>query len=344
MNPASLSPLPDGLTMPLARQWLEACHKILGAFPGKDWQGLVEITRPFEVGASLDERFINWVDGNELREGEPRSGWSVSLKGVSFMLSTDNPRLKPDEAWQHTGALLAKVAWINRAPVELAPFQVADVLLFGSMTHPSATDHGDMDVMLVLQPKQEGGSSAHEAFLRQHGLADENGFYSSRSKLEKFLNADPFVSASSSGSTVEVLVDQDPGFAAFSLLGRSWTERELAHTTLDEEAYAVVKALENGDNHPGRKAHVKRQLNRLPAFSAHTLPALAGAGMVDNLALDESQRVVWASMGPVPAITDQLRQRAQAAFQGSSHPLASALQEAWKAAPSLPSSSPGLRP
>ena len=333
MNPSSLSPFPHGLNVGQTRQWLAGVQAQLRRDSDSTWQQAVEAHRPPAASAQNDEGFTAWADAHQLRE--PWGGdWTVSMKGVGFILSHDRPRLTPDQAWERAGDLLAKVAWINQAPVELAPMEVADVILFGSMSQPASTDHGDMDVLLVLQSKRSDAFSAHETFLRQHDLLPKGGWYSYRQELERILEAsDPFVSAITQVQPLQALLDQDPGFSAFSLMGKTWTESDLAHTTVDEEAFAVLQALENGHGHPSWKAHVQRRLQALNAQPVADEPDRACAGVVGNPDLPASAQIAWASAGPLPAVPAALKEQALNLFKHASHPVAAELEKAWGKAP-----------
>ena len=174
MNPSSLSPFPHDLNVGQARQWLAAVQTQLRRDSETSWQQAVEAHRPPGMAEQTDGAFTAWADAHRLREPQGND-WTVSMKGVGFILSHDRPRLTPDEAWERAADVLAKVEWINQAPAELAPMKVADVILFGSMSQPGSTDHGDMDVLFVLQSKQPDAFSVHEAFLRQHGLLPNGG-------------------------------------------------------------------------------------------------------------------------------------------------------------------------
>ncbi len=333
MNPSSLSPFPHDLNVGQARQWLAAVQTQLRRDSETSWQQAVAAHRPPGVAEQTDGAFTAWTDAHGLREPQGND-WTVSMKGVGFILSHDRPRLTPDEAWERAADVLAKVEWINQAPAELAPMKVADVILFGSMSQPGSPDHGDMDVLIVLQSKQPDAFSVHETFLRQHGLLPNGGWYSYRQELERILEAsDPFVSAITQVQPLQALLDQDPGFSAFSLMGKTWTESALAHTTVDEEAFAVLQALDNGHGHPSWKAHVQRRLQALEASLVNDGPHRACAGVVGNPRLPVATQIAWVSAGPVPAVPADLKEKALDLFKQASHPVATGLAKAWEKAP-----------
>lgn len=323
MNPVTLSPFPSQ-SAEQARHWLASVHRQLSSHPKMAWEVAVNDLPPAAVPA-----FTDWVDRHGLRQAQGE-GWVLSMTGVAFLLSRDDERLSPSQAWKVAEQLLAKVKWVNEAAVELFPMRVADVLLFGSMANPSAVDHGDLDALLVLEPKQENAHRLHETFLQEHGLVEPGHWYSFRQTLEElFRKTEPFASLTVTPRPLQVLLDQDMGFSAFSLLGKTWDEAMLGATTVDEDAFAVFKALENGADHPAWRAHIKRQLRAMADFDA-TWKEQAMAGVEGHPGLTQQQQVWWSS-GHLPVSASPDLCKAAGLFWGnSSHPLARQLEQGWQ--------------
>ena len=326
MNPVTLSPFPSQ-SAEQARHWLASVHRQLSSHPKMAWEVAVNDLPPAAVPA-----FTDWVDRHGLRQAQGE-GWVLSMAGVAFLLSRDDERLSPSQAWKVAEQLLAKVKWINEAAVELFPMRVADVLLFGSMANPSAVDHGDLDALLVLEPKQEEAHRIHEAFLQQHGLVEPGRWYSFRQSLEEiFRKTEPFASLTVTPRPLQVLLDQDTGFSAFSLLGKTWDEAKLGATTVDEDAFSVCQALENGASHPAWRAHIQRHLRAMVDFET-TWKEHAMAGVEGNSSLTQRQQVWWSSGNLPISASPALCQAALSCWKGSSHPLAGRLEQSWKNVP-----------
>lgn len=269
MDPKTLSAPSDPLTVPVAREWVKAFQK---AHPkqGQDAQGWVQglsCTRPAGVSEHQVDAFVRWLDANGLRQAQGE-GIIFSMRGVSFLLSHDRPRLSPSEAWGHAAQLLETVGRINRAPSYLAPMRIDDVLLFGSMADPHADSHGDLDAILVLSPKHPGANQKAEEWFREqgieHALVPEGARYPSFRKMlvEWFGEGQPFLSLDDQARTVGMLLGQDEGFSCYSLIGKSWGLQALRQGTVDDFAPEVLEALENGLARPSRRAHVARSLAR----------------------------------------------------------------------------------
>ena len=267
MDIRSLSPPPFPLTHEQARDWLIAFQQ---AFPRQgqafeEWEADLARTAPVGFPTDLAAKLVSWLDSNALREPFG-AGAVLSMRGVALILSSQHARLLPDRAWEESAELMAYIAWVNRAPAEQAPFRIADVLLFGSMTDPNALDHGDLDAILVLEPKRPGASSDAIRRLDDLGLGailhtPESSIPSPRRALKHWLGIQqPFLSLDDTARTVETLLNEDPGFACHSLMGRDWTETALLHTTADEYASAIVQALANGAVCAERVSHIRARL------------------------------------------------------------------------------------
>lgn len=147
--------------------------------------------------------------------------------------------------------------------------EVADILIFGSMTQPQATDHGDLDAIILFKSKALGAYDQAEKELKTHQLdavlrPQGSSLPSFRKALTQWLGQLlPFTSLDDQPKTVEVLLGQDPGFCCFSLLGKSWTQTELLSTTADEQADHLVQALDNGSRHSNRLTHILSHIPKL---------------------------------------------------------------------------------
>lgn len=254
MDFKTLSPLPDGLTIPSTQRWLmgEFMQRLsLGGLPDAHWAGELMRRAPegLAVTTELAEALVIWLDDNGLRE-DVREGKTLSMKGVAFGTSKLVRRRSPEEAWQTVAQVLAKARWINNAPDELVSMRVADVLLFGSMSQPGKPDHGDMDAVIIFEPKSTGSDARTDALFQAHQLRfamDDSGYVRIRAVLEKMLvGGDGFVAIDSLTNTVTTLLGQDPDFACYSLMGKAWTAESLDHTTADEDTWGVMQALDNG--------------------------------------------------------------------------------------------------
>lgn len=366
MDIQSLSAPPPPLTREAARQWLQAFQRAFPkqGQPAQAWEQDLQSCIPTHLGdiTHLAGAFVEWIDENGLREpaGE---GMVLSLKGVSVVVSSDLPRRSPSQAWQHAAKFLAAAKWVNDAPALVAPMRIADVLLFGSMTEPNAVDHGDMDVVVLFEPKEPGAGQECERFLSSHGLdaiLRPNGlsFPSFRRGLVNFLgDMHPFVSVDDHLKTLEVLLDANPDFACYSLLKKTWDVGMLERTTADEEAGLVMQALENGLARPAVRAHIARRLSAANAELGLDSPTTSAAWVLASglaLSTDKPKEAIWwASLNPTPPMGSipamgvdvgeqwqSLKDAALGAWSSSEHPHAQVLADRWSRGLSGPSSSP----
>ena len=354
MDIQSLTPPPAPLSIEEARTWLRSFQS---AFPiqrqrAQDWAAALEpFTPPSAVAsAALSEDFVRWLDENQLREGPPTSMW-LSLRGVGVVVSNDHPRLAPPQAWQQAARLLAAADWVNAAPAEQAPMRVADILLFGSMTDPLAQDHGDLDALVLLEPKQEGGGQACEAFLSAHALdeilhPDGLSFPSFRRGLMDWMaSVAPFSSLDDSPRSLAVLLDADPQFSCYSLMKRVWDVPSLAGTTADEDSEMVMRALENGQARPAARAHISRSLtaarSELGFDDSSVVASSAWALGLECSSVKPHQSIWWAGLNSPPSSGaasrhpgavvqwNTLREQALKCWGLSSHPQAQLQRERW---------------
>ena len=125
-------------------------------------------------------------------------------------------------------------------------------------------------------------------------------------------------------------------------------QADLEHTTVDEEAFAVQSAWENGLNHPARKMHVHRQLRsarmRLGLEDLDAKATAACQGVIDAPEIPERLRALWAGFDPtrVKASPD-LQASALAMWEPSEHPVARVLKGAWKTPEPLALPSPSIK-
>ena len=118
----------------------------------------------------------------------------------------------------------------------------------------------------------------------------------------------PFLALTDADRTLEVLLDQDPGFACHSLMGVPWDEAALQATTADQVAPVLLSALANGQAHPAARAHIRARLAQARAEMGLPAPQTAAAWAVASglpAAVPASAwQVWWASLGPAPLPRD----------------------------------------
>lgn len=259
------------LTVKDARQWLRQFQEA-NPSQGQDEQGWVDIlnqTRPEDIGGGegLSEIMLAWIKDNELWE-EYGGGYIISMKGVGVILSSDQARKSPAQAWEVARDLILAGEWINQAPADVAPMKVEDILIFGSMTNPDSPDHGDLDGIILLSSKQPGAYELAEKNLKELGVDEvlrpkNSTLPSFRASLKQWLgDIIPFASLDDQVRTVEVLLAHDPGFSCYSLFGRKWSGRELEKTTADEKSHILMDAIDNGQEDKPRLEHVEKMLKQ----------------------------------------------------------------------------------
>lgn len=302
MDISSLSSPTDDLTWAELQLWVKQAHHALVS-AGRphslsDWQQALEAHRG--SSALPAPALLQWLQDQEFVTEGP----GLSMKGVGFVLASPAPRTERAEAWEEAARLLARVAWLNGADGRLVSMRVADVLLFGSMTDPSKSTHGDLDALLLFEPCSSTPSRA-EVFAHVGWTFDQmpSGLPSFRLLAQTALQGDSgFCSLSSASRDVEVLLDQGAGFSCYSLLGKSWTAEALEHTTADEHAVAVAQALDNGTHHPARRAHIARELkaarSRLGLSSPEAMAACVQQPASPALS---DQALWWACLQPTGA-------------------------------------------
>ena len=253
-----------------AREWLREFQR-LNPSQGQSvplWRAVLKKARPNSVPneGGVEEKILDWIKKNDLWE-RSGDGYIISMRGVGVILSSDQPRKSPAQAWGVAQDLIMAGRWINQAPVEFAPMRIDDILIFGSMTDPGSDDHGDLDAIVLLSSKASGAYDMAEKELGKLGVSEVlkprgSSLPSFRAALMQWL-ADiiPFASLDDQGKTVDVLLGQDPDFSCYSLFGKNWTEHEIEKTTGDEYSYILMNAIENGEKDKLRRQHVNKMLN-----------------------------------------------------------------------------------
>lgn len=254
------------LTAPQHLTTLEALGQVQAFLRRYPIQGMPAVHWQAELASPSDpsgEAFWNWLMREKLVE-PAASGWFFSMRGIAFAQSKGGDRLSPEAAWEKLAGLLTRVKAWNSAPEHLAPVRIRDVLLFGSMARPDTTSVGDCDAIVLWSPKSPTAQEAHRQWRQEQGLEAafaQHGLERSAEAALGFLAAgDAFFSLEETGGSAVVLLDQDPGFALHSLLGRSWSPAELVSTQVDESAYEIEQGLLRAP--PERVLHVQRQLRR----------------------------------------------------------------------------------
>ena len=276
MDVARLLPPKPPLDNLMAATWLRALVKQRPTAAGthEQWKEHLNDVRPTTVVGEADQ-LMAWMDQNQLWEGQAGQ-FTLTLNGVAVGLSKDGPRLNTSQAWAELHTLMTHVAWLNAAPVEHAPMKIADVLLFGGMTEPGKQHHGDLDAVILFEPKEEGGHQKAEHTLEALGLGHvlrpaNSTLPSFRVAVRDWLGElQPFLSLDDRMRTLEVLMEHDPEFGCYSLMGRTWTVGALEKTTADDEAWLVKAALDAGQNNTGRQAEVAARLAALPEMGRPT--------------------------------------------------------------------------
>lgn len=266
MDINTLRPI-QGLDNRHAQAWLRAFQAInpTQGQPLEQWGDILERARPSDLSHVSVQTMLEWIQVNELVQQQGQ-GVILSMRGVATILASDSPRLTPQQAWEHASDLLVACKWINSAPAENAPMEIADVLLFGSLTDPDVQSVGDIDAFVIFKSKQEDAYSLAQATLKKLDMDEVlrprgSSLPSFRAAAREWLGQIvSFASLDDQPRTLEVLLDQDPNFACFSLLGKNWTAQQLSNTSVDEEASVVLAALERGANSPGRQAYVMGQI------------------------------------------------------------------------------------
>lgn len=277
MDRTALPPPPLGWDP--AHAWLTALRPALaqGPLPDAQWKERLLAHAPSFAARRQATALLAWVDREGLREPQGE-GWTWSLRGVAWLLSTPGPRREPTFAWATADRLVQRIDACNALPPEDVPLAVVDVLIFGSMTDPVARDHGDLDAVLLLQAKTPDAVARYDAAWRRSHPAGPPAPSCRRELPERLGLGDPFLALSTDTRTLAVLLDHNPGFSCFSLRARTWSEAQLAHTNADEDAAVVAQALANGRAQPERTAHVDRarslaRMARTPAAPLNPPPA-----------------------------------------------------------------------
>lgn len=269
MDISTLLPPRPPLDNSTAAQWLRAlvARNPRPMWDDVQWRAALDEVRPVHVHADAQD-LVAWMDANGLRHSQGHEH-GLSLPGVSVGISKPGQRLDTEAAWEQARMLREHIAWLNAAPAQYAPMRVADVLLFGGMTKPDQATHGDLDGIILFQPKEEGASNkaavAMSALGLEHVLRPQNSSLPSfRVAARNWLgDIQSFVSLDDGMKTAEVLTEHDPDFACWSLLGKEWTQTELEHTTADEDAWMLMAALQAGQAMPARDAYVRARVSAL---------------------------------------------------------------------------------
>lgn len=301
MDISSLKNPCDDIDWAQLQEWAKRAHHRLTRTTGVRAAGWEEAFESERGSSSVPAKtLVDWFRQHDFLSSKPQSG--LSMKGVGFVLASPSPRWSPAASWEEAARLLARVEWLNGADGQLASLRVADVLVFGSMTAPGAKDHGDLDALVVFEPTHTG-ADRERAFAAAGWTFDQrpSGLPFFRGLAQSQLaGASGFCSLTSEAQDVSVLLDQDTGFACYSLLGRQWDAAALAHTTADEHAFVVLQALENGHQDLDRKAHVERQLSeakeRLGLSSPKATASLALSSVNND---DRAKAIWWASLQPL---------------------------------------------
>ena len=335
MDISSLSLPADDLSWAELQSWVKQAHHALvnanrpSSFAA--WQQALEEQRGSSALPALT--LLQWLQEHEFVAVSEGPG--LSMKGVGFVLASAAPRSDRAQAWEEAAQLLARVAWLNDADERLVSMRVADVLLFGSMTDPFKTTHGDLDALIVFESCSSTPSRS-EVFAHAGWTFDQlpSGLPSFRLLAQSALQGPSgFCSLSSASRDLGVLVDQDPGFSCYSLLGKDWTAEALEHTTADEHAVAVAQAIGNGTKHPAHRAHIARELKaarvRLGLSSPEAVAACVQQPAGPTLS---DQALWWACLQPLgaPALLGGLAPNAalqQAAIQKIQHQLGGVLPD-----------------
>ena len=294
-----LTPPGEPLTLDEA---LDALRNLVGRQPNhsgtvESWTAALMEENP-KIGENR-QIMAAWLHNNALLEESP-DGFRLSMKGVAVAISKPGERKSTHAAWQEIQQLLRHVAWINAAPVEMAPFAIKDILLFGGMAKPTQQDHGDMDAMLVMAPKKEGATRLAGSALKRLGLeniANPHGssMPSFRVATRQWLETlQPFLSLNDNARVLDVLLGEYPTFSCYSLFNVDWNTAMLEHTTLDDAKTSILLALDNGKRNVEQTAHVRQAINEV--FVTNTNRDEILSHLSKHQQLDPEKRRWWANL------------------------------------------------
>ena len=199
-------------------------------------------------------QLIEWSASQKLFERHPNGSTTWSLRGVSFINSSTDPRLPEQQAWKEVALGLLRAQHLNNAPDYLFPYHIDEVLLFGSLTKSMGATYGDSDALLLMQPKSSKAVGWANKVLScpiMSWMPQILGDPYFR-KVAETMIASPsgnkgFCAWTSDALVVDVLADQDVDWALFNPSGRLLTSSIIAATQMDEVDHAIITAQKQMD-------------------------------------------------------------------------------------------------
>ena len=314
---------PPSLSFEQCHTWLNQVWPIVRMGTLNIPRALVEVAiqKPIDGVASdkvkmLAKELATWGKNNNMWTAHMNGGTTFSLDGVAFLQASLLPRKPPHSAWDEFAKANARRLWLNNAPEHLFPLKVSDILLFGSMTQPGSTDHGDCDGVLVYEPKSDVSLRKANTLFQSapfQWARPISNYASYRHVMDKTINdGDRFCRLVSDGKTLDVLYDANPKFAVVSITNHQWGV-DLYHTQLDE-VFDIVQAAQHNagmEQYAHVFSSIKSSERRFKGFSLENCAQQEVLPLLQAFPKDTDQQnfvVWWASLGG-PVLLEQMLQQ-----------------------------------